>query len=46
MAKVARLLLDTADANGSTLLVATHDVRLQAFIPTAIGLDTVVQEAA
>lgn len=36
--RVARLLLDTADANGSTLLVATHDVRLQAFIPAALRL--------
>lgn len=36
--RVARLLLDTADANGSTLLVATHDARLQAFIPAALRL--------
>ncbi len=36
--RVAKLLLDSADANGSTLLVATHDARLQAFIPAALRL--------
>jgi putative ABC transport system ATP-binding protein len=36
--RIGRLLLETADANGSTLLIATHDKRLQAFIPTALHL--------
>jgi putative ABC transport system ATP-binding protein len=36
--RIGRLLLETADANGSTLLIATHDARLQAFIPTALHL--------
>jgi putative ABC transport system ATP-binding protein len=42
--RIARLLIDTADANGSTLLVATHDMRLKAFIPGVISL--VTQEVA
>jgi putative ABC transport system ATP-binding protein len=37
--RVARLLIDTADAHGSTLLVATHDARMRAFIPDAVLLD-------
>jgi putative ABC transport system ATP-binding protein len=45
-AKVARLLLETANANGSTLLVATHDARLQAFFPAVIRLDPRLQAAA
>lgn len=36
--RVARLLLGAADAHGSTLLVATHDARLRAFIPHEIRL--------
>ena len=36
--RIGRLLLDTANANGSTLLIATHDARLQAFIPDAVSL--------
>lgn len=36
--RIGRLLIETADVNGSTLLVATHDVRLKAFIPEVITL--------
>lgn len=43
--RVARLLIDTANAHGSTLLVATHDVRMKAHIPDAVAL-TPVREAA
>lgn len=44
--KVARLLLETAHANGSTLLIATHDARLQAYIPTALRLGPQIPVAA
>ncbi len=37
-ARVAKLLIETADANGSTLLIATHDARLREFIPTTLQL--------
>ncbi len=40
MERVARLLIETADANGSTLLIATHDARLRAFIPNAVALNS------
>ncbi|WP_439540744.1 ABC transporter ATP-binding protein [Sphingomonas sp.] len=43
--RVARLLIDTANAHGSTLLVATHDARIKAFIPDAVTLAP-VREAA
>lgn len=43
--RVARLLIDTANAHGSTLLVATHDSRIKAFIPDAVTLAP-VREAA
>lgn len=36
--RVARLLMQTADQNGSTLLIATHDARLRAFIPNSRSL--------
>jgi putative ABC transport system ATP-binding protein len=36
--RVARLLIDTANTHGSTLLVATHDARIKAFIPDAVTL--------
>jgi putative ABC transport system ATP-binding protein len=36
---VARLLLDVAEANGSTLLIATHDARLRHFIPETVALE-------
>ena len=45
-ARVARLLLDTANANGSTLLIATHDARLQPFFPAAIRLGALLEAAA
>lgn len=38
--KVARLLIDTADTHGSTLLIATHDARMTAYIPDAVVLTT------
>ncbi len=37
--RIGRLLLDTATANGSTLLIATHDVRLKSLIPRAVSLE-------
>lgn len=43
--RIGRLLVDTANANGSTLLVATHDVRLKAFIPDAMTLSPIRQAA-
>ena len=36
--RVARLLMETANQNGSTLLIATHDARLKAFIPNSRSL--------
>jgi putative ABC transport system ATP-binding protein len=36
--RIGRLLLGAAEAHGSTLLMATHDARLKAFIPAAIAL--------
>ncbi|MEQ1489459.1 MAG: ATP-binding cassette domain-containing protein [Terricaulis sp.] len=36
--RVGQLLVETAKAQGSTLLVATHDARLRALIPNAIEL--------
>lgn len=36
--RVARLLIDMASAHGSTLLVATHDVRMKTHIPDAVAL--------
>jgi putative ABC transport system ATP-binding protein len=44
-ASVARLLLNMAEANGSTLLVATHDTRLRQFIPETVALQP-LREAA
>jgi len=43
---IAHLLLDTARERGTTLLVATHDHRLRAFIPNALSLGGAVSEAA
>ena len=43
--RIGRLLVDTANANGSTLLVATHDIRLKAFIPDAVTLSPLMQAA-
>lgn len=45
MERVARLLIDTANAQGSTLLIATHDARLRAFIPDTILLAPATQAA-
>jgi putative ABC transport system ATP-binding protein len=36
--RVAALLIEAADRNGSTLLIATHDHRLKALIPRAVTL--------
>lgn len=36
--RVAKLLIETADAHGSTLLIATHDTRLKAHIAKAMVL--------
>lgn len=36
--RVAALLLEAADANGSTLLIATHDTRLRRFIADTVEL--------
>jgi len=44
-ARVGRLLLDMAEAHGSTLLIATHDARLRHFIPDAVALQP-LREAA
>ncbi|AJP71275.1 ABC transporter ATP-binding protein [Sphingomonas hengshuiensis] len=43
--RVARLLIDTANAQGSTLLVATHDARIKAFIPGAVTLAPAAEAA-
>lgn len=43
--RIARTLLDAAAANGSTLLIATHDARLRSFIPEAVALQP-LREAA
>lgn len=43
---IAHLLLDTTRKRGTTLLVATHDHRLRAFIPNALSLGSAVSEAA
>lgn len=42
--KVAQLLLSTAQAQGSTLLIATHDRRLTALIPNCFMLEAPVRE--
>lgn len=44
--RIAALLLDTTKAQGTTLLVATHDQRLRRFIPNTLSLATTAQEAA
>ena len=45
MTRVAKLLIETADANGSTLLIATHDARLREHIPGAIRLTPLAMAA-
>ena len=37
--RIARLLVSTADAQGSTLLIATHDSRLRAHVANVVQLD-------
>jgi putative ABC transport system ATP-binding protein len=37
--EIARLLLQTADAHQSTLLIATHDARLKSLIPHSFSLN-------
>lgn len=44
--KIARLLLDTAKTQGSTLLIATHDQRLRQFIPNSLSLGLPARVAA
>jgi putative ABC transport system ATP-binding protein len=36
---VARLLVDAAKSSGASLLIATHDSRLKAFVPNSVHLD-------
>lgn len=43
--RVARLLIDTANTHGSTLLVATHDARIKVFIPDTVTLAPVCEAA-
>lgn len=43
--RIGRLLLDTANANGSTLLIATHDTRLKSFISDSIALSPAFEAA-
>jgi putative ABC transport system ATP-binding protein len=38
MDRVGRLLVETADVNGSTLLIATHDQRLRALVQNTVAL--------
>lgn len=42
LALVAGLLIETADANGSTLLIATHDARLRKYVATTIQIAPLV----
>jgi len=44
--KLARLLLETAQTQGSTLLIATHDRRLKALFPESLSLPALAREAA
>ncbi|WP_347303117.1 ATP-binding cassette domain-containing protein [Croceibacterium sp. TMG7-5b_MA50] len=44
--KIAQLLVTTADAHGSTLLIATHDARLRAHIDNALVLRPMIEERA
>ena len=43
--RIARLLLETAKAQGSTLLIATHDQRLKALFPRSLSLGATAGEA-
>jgi putative ABC transport system ATP-binding protein len=44
--RIALLLLETARAQGTSLLIATHDQRLKRFIPASLSLGPAEQEAA
>jgi len=44
--RIARLLLHAADANGSTLLIATHDARMRRFVPGVVSLTPPLAAAA
>lgn len=43
--RIAQLLIDTARAQGTTLLIATHDQRLRQFIPRSLDLTTLAEAA-
>ncbi|WP_447725804.1 ABC transporter ATP-binding protein [Sphingomonas koreensis] len=43
--RIATLLLDTARAQGTALLIATHDQRLRRFIPNSLSLSAPATEA-
>lgn len=42
---VARLLLDTCERNGTTLLIATHDRRLRGLVPEVVELSAMKRAA-
>lgn len=44
--RIGRLLVETADARGATLLIATHDARLSRFVTRSEALAAPVVEAA
>jgi putative ABC transport system ATP-binding protein len=43
--RIARLLVSTANAQGSTLLIATHDSRLRAHVANVLALDRQAEAA-
>jgi len=43
--RIAQLLLETAQRQGSTLLIATHDQRLKALFPRSLSLGSMVGES-
>ncbi|WP_324742567.1 ATP-binding cassette domain-containing protein [Tsuneonella sp. CC-YZS046] len=43
--KIALLLVETAKSRGSSLLIATHDQRLRAYIPNSLMLDSAASKA-
>ncbi len=43
--RIASLLIDSAKAQGTTLLIATHDQRLRQFIPRSLDLTTLAEAA-
>lgn len=46
MQRVARLLLESAERTGATLLIATHDERLRQLIPNVVNLSPAREAAA